>query len=54
MSAVAKRHLIPLILVGFAISLSGCNTIGGAGKDLSSAGTAVTGAAKDVKDDMKN
>jgi entericidin B len=47
-----KRNLIPLILVGFVISLTGCNTIGGAGKDVSSTGKAVTDAAKDVKDDM--
>ncbi len=47
-----KRHFIPLILVGFVLSLAGCNTIGGAGKDVSSAGKAVTDTAKDVKDDM--
>ncbi len=49
-----KRHSIPLILAALVIGLAGCNTVGGAGKDVSSAGKAVTGAANDVKEDIKN
>lgn len=32
-----------------ALALSACNTIGGAGKDVSSVGKAVTQTANDVK-----
>ncbi|MBC7504382.1 MAG: entericidin A/B family lipoprotein [Sandarakinorhabdus sp.] len=32
-----------------ALALSACNTIGGAGKDVSSVGKAVTKTANDVK-----
>ena len=43
----------PNIKLAFAIvavaALSACNTIGGAGKDVSSAGKAVTKTANDVK-----
>lgn len=49
-----KHHTIPLVIAALVIGLAGCNTIGGAGKDVSSTGKAVTGAAKDVKEDMKN
>ena len=31
------------------LSLTACNTVGGAGKDLSSAGKAITKTANDVK-----
>jgi predicted small secreted protein len=31
------------------LSLSACNTVGGAGKDMSSAGKAITKTADDVK-----
>jgi predicted small secreted protein len=47
------QTLVPLILIAAVISTSGCNTIGGAGEDVSSTGKAVTDVAQDVKDDMK-
>lgn len=34
------------------IALTGCNTIEGAGKDVSAAGHAVTNTARDAKHDM--
>ena len=38
-----------LAALGAAPLLSACNTVEGAGKDVSAAGQAVTGAAQDVK-----
>lgn len=49
-----KHHAIPLVLAALVIGLAGCNTVSGAGKDVSSTGKAVTGAAEDVKDEIKN
>ena len=42
-----KRTITTAVLLA-ALSLSGCNTMSGAGKDVSSAGHAVTKAAKPV------
>jgi predicted small secreted protein len=39
-------------MVGFMTVLLGCNTIEGMGKDVSSGGEHVEGAAKDVKKGM--
>jgi predicted small secreted protein len=36
------------------ISLSACNTVKGAGRDVSATGRAVTGAATHVEKDLKN
>ncbi|EGV34784.1 entericidin A/B family lipoprotein [Neisseria weaveri] len=44
-----KFALIALTAVSF---LAGCNTIAGAGKDVSAAGNAVTNTAQDVKSAM--
>jgi predicted small secreted protein len=38
-----------LVVLGLLITLSACNTIAGAGRDVTSAGRAVTGAADDAK-----
>ncbi len=46
------RQTIPLLLTVLIIGLAACNTISGVGKDVTATGTAVTGAAKDVKDGM--
>ena len=35
-----------------AMSVSGCNTMEGAGEDISAAGGAMSGTAEDVEDDM--
>jgi predicted small secreted protein len=43
-----KTILIAIALVA-GVSVSACNTIGGAGKDVSSVGKAVTHTANDVK-----
>ena len=44
------RNVIVLAVVAFAsVGLAACNTIEGAGKDVSSVGKATTEAAKDVK-----
>ena len=41
-----------LIVITSMLALSACNTISGAGKDVSAAGNAVSHAAQDVKDKM--
>lgn len=38
-----------LILIAAAFALAACNTVSGAGKDVSSVGKAVTKTAEDVK-----
>jgi predicted small secreted protein len=46
------KQLIVLILLMSMVALIGCNTMEGAGKDISAGGEAVTDPAKDVKRDM--
>lgn len=43
------RKFVAVALVALGLGLSACNTVEGAGKDVSSAGNAVTDAAKDSK-----
>ncbi len=43
------RKLIAIGLFAAGLALSACNTIEGAGKDVSSAGHAVTDTARDAK-----
>jgi predicted small secreted protein len=43
------RKLIVLAVLAASIATTACNTIGGAGKDVSSAGHAVTDTAQDAK-----
>lgn len=43
------RKIIALTIVAAALAVSACNTIAGAGKDVSAAGTAVTSTANDAK-----
>jgi len=43
------RKLIVLAAAASALWVSGCNTVAGLGKDVSSAGKAVTSTANDVK-----
>lgn len=43
------RKLVILAALAASLSVSACNTVEGAGKDVSSAGKAVTDTAKDVK-----
>jgi predicted small secreted protein len=42
------RKLMMICLAGAAMLAAGCNTVAGAGKDISSAGHAVTQTAKDA------
>lgn len=44
-----KKCLILFSLVTFALSLAGCNTVSGFGKDMQSGGRSVTKAAQNVK-----
>jgi predicted small secreted protein len=43
------RKLIILLVAAAALSTAACNTVEGAGKDVSAAGHAVTDTAKDAK-----
>ena len=42
------RKLVGAMVVASALVLGACNTVAGAGKDVSSAGSAVTNTANDV------
>ena len=44
------RKIVGLMVVAGALVLSACNTVAGAGEDVSSAGRAVTNTANDVAD----
>jgi predicted small secreted protein len=43
------NKLIVLIVAAAALTVSACNTVSGAGKDVSAAGHAVTDTANDAK-----
>ncbi len=43
------RKLLVITLITAGLALAACNTVEGAGKDVSSAGHAVTDTAKDAK-----
>lgn len=43
------RKIVTVTVLAGAVLLSACNTVAGAGKDVSSAGNAVTKTANDVK-----
>lgn len=43
------RTVILLALVAASLAATGCNTVSGAGKDVKSAGEAVTSTAEDAK-----
>ncbi len=43
------RKLVLFMAVAAALSVAACNTVAGAGKDVSSAGKAVTNTANDAK-----
>ncbi|MEP9403322.1 entericidin A/B family lipoprotein [Sphingomonas silueang] len=43
------RKILSLAVVAGALVISACNTVEGVGRDVSSAGNAVSGAAKDAK-----
>jgi predicted small secreted protein len=46
---IAPKCIVLLMLAGIALSLAGCNTIEGAGKDVKAAGGAVEKAAAGAK-----
>jgi len=46
---ISKALIGVVLLAGVSTFLSSCNTVAGAGKDVSSAGHAVTDTADDVK-----
>ncbi len=43
------RKILSLVVVAGALAVSACNTVEGVGRDVSSAGNAVSGAAKEAK-----
>ena len=44
--------MIAVLLAGPGLTLGGCNTVAGAGKDVSAGGDAVHDAARDVRKKM--
>lgn len=44
-----SKKIVAALLLSSALVLSACNTVEGAGKDVSAAGHAVTDTAKDAK-----
>ncbi|MDP5292366.1 entericidin A/B family lipoprotein [Oceanimonas sp. CHS3-5] len=46
---MAVRRMALWILAGLTLSLAGCNTFAGAGKDIEKGGEAVQEAARDVQ-----
>jgi predicted small secreted protein len=44
-----KRSTVLLALAALSLAIAGCNTVSGAGKDISSAGKATTRTAEDAK-----
>jgi entericidin B len=51
--AAAPRLVLPvLLLAGAVFSLTACNTMSGAGQDVSAGGKAVTNTADKVKEKM--
>ena len=43
------KSVIVLALVALSLAVSGCNTTSGVGRDLNSAGKAITNTAEDAK-----
>ena len=43
------HRIVGLVVIAGALALAGCNTVSGAGKDVSSAGRAVSKTADDSK-----
>jgi len=43
------RKIIILAVLAASLAVSACNTVSGAGRDVKSAGSAVTDAAEDAK-----
>ena len=43
------RKILLLAVIGVGLGLAGCNTVAGAGRDVSSAGKAVTNTADEVR-----
>jgi predicted small secreted protein len=51
-SSLLRAGLVGLLLAGAALSLSACNTVAGAGKDVSNTGQATSNAANSVQQKM--
>jgi entericidin B len=51
-SAAMRAALTGFLLAGMILALSACNTVHGAGKDISNAGTATSNAASSVQQKM--
>ena len=43
------RKIIALSVIAAALAVSACNTISGVGRDVSAAGSAVTGASNEAR-----
>lgn len=43
------KKIVTLSLIAAALAISACNTVSGIGRDVSAAGSAVSGAAEEAK-----
>jgi entericidin B len=43
------KKIVTLSLIAAALAVSACNTVSGIGRDVSAAGSAVSGAAEEAK-----
>jgi predicted small secreted protein len=46
------RIFVTLMMLGFVVVVTGCNTVAGAGKDIERGGEAIQGTAEDVQKQM--
>ena len=46
------RIIVTLMMLGFVVMITGCNTVAGAGKDIERGGQAVQDTAEDVQKQM--
>jgi predicted small secreted protein len=49
LETMTMRTLVLLTMLAASLAVSACNTVAGAGKDVKSAGSAVTDTANDAK-----
>lgn len=49
-----KKWIVPIVAGAFALSVTGCNTIAGAGKDIERGGEKIQDAARKVRNDWRN
>lgn len=52
--ATQRKWFLPVLVALCAMTAAACNTVEGAGRDVSAAGGAVTDAAQETRQDIQN